>query len=83
MRCVLRPGEAERLAREGTRASIGDPAGTYARRIYNRLLIDLSHHSSRLEGNTYSLLDTERLVLGDGHHRGATQGMVGGAGSAC
>ena len=59
----FRPGEAERLAREGTRASIGDPAGTYARRIYNRLLIDLSHHSSRLEGNTYSLLDTERLVI--------------------
>ena len=56
-------GEAERLAREGARASIGDPAGTYARRIFNRLLIDLSHHSSRLEGNTYSLLDTERLVM--------------------
>ena len=56
-------GEAARLAAEGRRAPVGDPAGTYARRIYNRLLIDLSHHSSRLEGNTYSLLDTERLVL--------------------
>ena len=56
-------GEAARLAAEGRRAQVGDPAGTYARRIYNRLLIDLSHHSSRLEGNTYSLLDTERLVL--------------------
>ncbi len=38
-------------------------AGTYARLIYNRLLIDLSYNSSRLEGNTYSLIDTEKLVL--------------------
>jgi len=38
------------------------PAGTYARRIYSRLLIDLSWNSSRLEGNTYSLLETERLL---------------------
>lgn len=38
-------------------------AGTYARKIYNKLLIDLSYNSSRLEGNTYSLLDTERLIL--------------------
>jgi hypothetical protein len=38
------------------------PAGTYARKIYSRLLIDLSWNSSRLEGNTYSLLETERLL---------------------
>ncbi len=38
------------------------PAGTYARQILNRLLIDLSWNSSRLEGNTYSLLDTRRLL---------------------
>jgi len=37
-------------------------AGTYARQIFNRLLIDLSWNSSRLEGNTYSLLETERLL---------------------
>jgi hypothetical protein len=37
-------------------------AGTYARQILNRLLIDLSWNSSRLEGNTYSLLETERLL---------------------
>ena len=37
--------------------------GAYARKIYNRLLIDLSYNSSRLEGNTYSLLDTERLIF--------------------
>ncbi len=43
--------------------SHGDfPAGTYARQIFNRLLIDLSWNSSRLEGNTYSLLETERLL---------------------
>jgi DNA-binding transcriptional ArsR family regulator len=38
------------------------PAGTYAQEILQRLLIDLSYNSSRLEGNTYSLLDTERLI---------------------
>ena len=37
-----------------------EAAGTYA--ILNRLLIDLSWNSSRLEGNTYSLLDTRRLI---------------------
>lgn len=40
-----------------------DVAGTYARHIYNRLMIDLSYNSSRLEGNTYSLLQTEKLLL--------------------
>lgn len=48
-------------------AKIGDtkilqPAGRYAMQILNRLLIDLSWNSSRLEGNTYSLLGTERLI---------------------
>jgi hypothetical protein len=38
------------------------PAGTYAREILSRLLIDLSWASSRLEGNTYSLLDTQQLI---------------------
>jgi hypothetical protein len=38
------------------------PAGTYARQILKRLLLDLSWNSSRLEGNTYSLLETERLL---------------------
>ena len=45
----------------------GSPAGTHARHILDRLLIDLSWNSSRLEGNTYSLLETERLLaLGQG-----------------
>lgn len=37
------------------------PAGTYARKVLEPLLIDLSWSSSRLEGNRYTLLDTERL----------------------
>lgn len=56
--------EAERLklAQLGKTTTTNQPAGTYARQILNRLLIDLSWNSSRLEGNTYSLLDTERLL---------------------
>jgi Fic family protein len=65
-----RPGETfylpeaarARLAETGARQVSGQPAGTYAQQILNRLLIDLSWNSSRLEGNTYSLLDTKRLI---------------------
>ena len=55
----------------GTRIELGKagrprtgphPAGTFARKILQRLLIDLSWNSSRLEGNTYTLLDTQRLI---------------------
>jgi hypothetical protein len=53
--------EMEKLSALGN-TSIDQPAGTYAQQILNRLLIDLSWNSSRLEGNTYSLLDTERLI---------------------
>jgi hypothetical protein len=38
------------------------PAGTMARQVMGRLLIDFSWASSYLEGNTYSLLETERLI---------------------
>jgi Fic family protein len=38
------------------------PAGTYARQIFDRLLVDLSWASSRLEGNTYTQLDTQNLI---------------------
>jgi hypothetical protein len=45
------------------RAHQGDlPAGTLARQVLGRLLIDMSWASSHLEGNTYSLLETERLI---------------------
>ena len=37
-------------------------AGTLSRHLHERLLIDLSWNSSRLEGNTYSLLETARLL---------------------
>lgn len=37
------------------------PAGTYARKVLEQLLIDLSWFSSRLEGNRKSLLDTRAL----------------------
>lgn len=40
----------------------GQAAGTYARHILNRLLVDLSWASSRLEGNTYTRLDTQNLI---------------------
>ena len=56
--------EMERLElRElGETGIVEQPAGTYAKQVLNRLLIDLSWNSSRLEGNTYSLLDTKRLI---------------------
>lgn len=40
-----------------------EPAGTYSRKILDRLMIDISYESSRLEGNTYSRGETEALVL--------------------
>lgn len=50
------------LFRIGRSHLLDRPAGTYARSILPRLLIDLSWASSRLEGNTYSLLDTQKLI---------------------
>jgi len=52
----------QRLYEMGRSPEAELPAGTYVRQIFNRLLIDLSWNSSRLEGNTYSLLETERLL---------------------
>lgn len=52
----------KKLIAHGTRYDEALAAGTYARQICQRLLIDLSYNSSRLEGNTYSRLDTEKLV---------------------
>ncbi len=54
--------EKTKLAEVGKTSMMELAAGTYAREVLNRLLIDLSWNSSRLEGNTYSLLDTERLI---------------------
>ncbi|MBV6274126.1 Fic family protein [Alcaligenaceae bacterium CGII-47] len=58
----LTQGVRDQLREQGTAVTVDEPAGTYARRIAHRLLIDLSWNSSRLEGNTYSLLETERLL---------------------
>lgn len=52
----------EKLKALGQVEAVVQPAGTYARNILDRLLIDLSWNSSRLEGNTYSLLETKRLI---------------------
>ena len=58
----LSPAERARLRDAGSSSTAPQPAGTYAKQILSRLLIDLSWNSSRLEGNTYSLLDTRRLI---------------------
>ena len=50
------------LMDRGRRIGVDYTAGTFIRHILDRLLIDLSWASSRLEGNTYSLLETERLI---------------------
>jgi hypothetical protein len=65
-----RPGETwylteemrERLHELGRTPDADLAAGTFAHEIYERLLIDLSWASSHLEGNTYTLLDTENLL---------------------
>ncbi len=61
----LSNAERKRLHEWGATPTNGQPAGTYAKQMMQRLLIDLSWNSSRLEGNTYSLLDTRQL-LNDG-----------------
>lgn len=54
--------EREHLRKIGTQVATEQPAGAHAKQILNRLLIDISWNSSRLEGNTYSLLETGRLI---------------------
>lgn len=81
------------LAAVGRPQVVEQPAGTYAKQILSRLLIDLAWNSSRLEGNTYSLLDTKRLIelgeeaVGRAHletqmilnHKDAIEFLVGAA----
>ena len=54
--------DRERLLEAGRPAGGPIAAGTYARRILEQLLVDLSWASSRMEGNTYDILQTERLI---------------------
>ncbi len=58
----LSEDDRKRLLKIGKSPNEKRPAGTYVREIYNRLLIDLSWNSSRLEGNTYTLLETKALL---------------------
>lgn len=57
----LSESERQHLHNMG-KTGILDAPGTYALQIFNRLLIDLSWNSCRLEGNTYSLLETKKLL---------------------
>jgi fido (protein-threonine AMPylation protein) len=71
---LLPLGIAETLFAEG-RSRDQQPAGTYARKVLEQLLIDLSWNSSRLEGNHFNLLDTRELFRrgrGDDGDRDAT-----------
>jgi hypothetical protein len=61
-RSIFRRNSARISRRWASQTFDDQAAGTYAKQILNRLLIDLSWNSSRLEGNTYSLLDTTRLI---------------------
>ena len=61
-RFYLSEAQRAHLVKVGKPNFSDQAAGTYAKQILNRLLIDLSWNSSRLEGNTYSLLDTKRLI---------------------
>ena len=58
----LSADERNALWETGRIHDVAVPGGTYGRHILDRMLIDLSWNSSRLEGNTYSLLDTKRLI---------------------
>ncbi len=58
----LTAAERRRLHTLGTPNMLAEGAGTFAKTVLILLQIDLSWTSSRLEGTTYSLLDTKRLV---------------------
>lgn len=58
----LTQSETDKLNTMGKLPSSDLLQGTYGKNLISRVLIDLSFNSSRLEGNTYSLLDTQRLI---------------------
>ena len=60
--CYLNESELRHLHDIGTQEHPEAPAGAFIKSIYRKLLIDLAWNSSRLEGNTYSLRETERLI---------------------
>ena len=58
----LSEADRDRMLEAGRPQGGAMAAGTYARRILEQLLVDLSWASSRMEGNTYDILQTERLI---------------------
>lgn len=58
----LSPKDLRELYKIGKPIGYTSFAETYLGHILERLLIDLSWSSSKLEGNTYSLLETEKLL---------------------
>ena len=58
----LSKGQRAHLREVGRTPHDDRPAGTFAKDILSRLLIDLAWASSRLEGNTYTRLDTQNLL---------------------
>lgn len=62
----------EQLSTLGRTEYMQQAAGTYARDIMQRLIIDLSWGSSRLEGNKYSRIDTEELLRDGTAAKGAS-----------
>lgn len=62
-RSVYLPDPVRRHLHElGRSPAMERTAGTYARDVLSRLMIDLSWASSRLEGNTYTRLETQNLI---------------------
>lgn len=61
---LFTPAEADRLAgwQSEFEARIATLTGAGLRKEQERLAVDLSWKSSQIEGNTYSLLETERLL---------------------
>jgi hypothetical protein len=58
----LSAAERSQLLQWGTPPKLPNKTATFVKKILRAFLIDLSWNSSRLEGNTYSLLETERLL---------------------
>ena len=59
----LSDGERDFLAKVGTSSEEVQPAGTYLKQILDRVLIDLSFNSSRLERNDYSISTRSKICF--------------------
>lgn len=59
----LSPGMLSTMQQRGVRGMSNHPPGSYAQKIYRKLLIDLCFNSSRLEGSAYSKPDAEKLLI--------------------